>query len=304
MTDLNALIIFAKVVEANSFSEAARRLNMPISTVSRRVADLEEQLGVRLLERSTRYLRLTEIGQEVFEQGQRSVELRDAIESVISNRVSTVSGTLRLSSPPSVSDTILSPIISTFQASYPNVRVHALVTNRYVDHIADGVDLAVRIGALKDSALVARRLFSFRERLVASPNYLTTRQPPKSPRDLLDHRLITFWYGRSEASWSLHNRESGETEVVTFTPHFSMNDFVGLARALVEGAGIGELPPVVQPGLIRDGGLVEVLPHWRLPSSDVSLVHSGNRNTPLLVRLFIEVAVQLAPAIFHEFEPS
>ena len=126
MTDLNALIVFAKVVEAKSFSEAARRLGMPVSTVSRRIAELEDQLGIRLLDRSTRSLRLTELGSEILEQAMRSVEVNEAVESIISNKLSNVSGTLRLSAPPSISDTLLTPLVTAFQASYPNVRVQIL----------------------------------------------------------------------------------------------------------------------------------------------------------------------------------
>src|ERR1700687_754385 len=151
MIDLNSLAIFATVVDAKSFSEAARRLKMPISTVSRRIAELEDQLGVRLLERSTRSLRLTDLGSEVLEHAMRSAELSEAVENIISNKLLDVSGTLRLSAPPSISDTLLTPLVTAFQASYPNVRVQILIAERFVDHIADGVDIAFRLGALKDS---------------------------------------------------------------------------------------------------------------------------------------------------------
>src|SRR6516165_1549795 len=120
MTDLNALLIFAKVVEAKSFSEAARRLQMPTSTVSRRVADLEKQLGVRLIERSTRRLRLTDVGSEVFEHAQKGSNIHDAVMNIASNHLTCVSGTLRISVPPTLGDSILSPVISRFYQQYPD----------------------------------------------------------------------------------------------------------------------------------------------------------------------------------------
>src|SRR6516164_6972028 len=203
MTDLNSLKIFAQVVEASSFSEAARRLKMPLSTVSRRIAELEDQLGVRLLERSTRSLRLTELGAEVLEQAVRSAELGESVESIVSNRLSDVSGTLRLSAPPSISDTLLTPLVTAFQASYPNVRIQILVTDRFVDHIAEGVDMVFRLGALRDSSLIARRLLTYRHQLVASPAYIERVKPPEKPQDLLEHRLLGFSFWNPESRWTL-----------------------------------------------------------------------------------------------------
>jgi DNA-binding transcriptional LysR family regulator len=221
MTDLNSLMIFAKVVEANSFSEAARRLSMPTSTVSRRIAELEAQLGVRLLERSTRSLRLTDVGSEVLEHAQRSADLGDAVDNIVSNVVSDVSGVLRLSAPPSISDSLVVPLVNGFQGSYPNVRVSIFFTERYVDHIAEGIDLVFRFGALKDSSLIARRILTYRHQLVASPAYLKTH------------------------SWSFTHANGKDRETMTFDPYLSMNDYVGLAHALMAGAGIGELPPIL-----------------------------------------------------------
>ena len=244
--DLNALVVFAKVVEAHSFSEAARRLQMPISTVSRRIAELEDELGVRLLDRSTRNLRLTELGAEVLEQSIRSAELSEAVDNIVSNRLSKVSGTLRLSAPPTISDTLLAPIVTAFQAAYPDVRVQIFVTDRHIDHIAEGTDLAFRLGALPDSSLIARKVLAYRRQLVASPGYLQSCPAPEAPKDLLDHQLLAFWRREPEASWSFVHKDGTAKETITFRPYLAMNDFAGLTPALLAGRGIGELPPVVQ----------------------------------------------------------
>ena len=260
MADLNSLIVFAKVVEANGFSEAARRLKMPISTVSRRVAELEDQLGVRLLERSTRGLRLTDAGSEVFEHALRSAELSETVDNIASNHLANVSGVLRLSAPPSTSDSLLAPLVGAFQASHPDVRVQILVTERMVDHIAEGVDLVLRVGALRDSTLVARKILTYRHQLLASPAYVEKRGSPKTPQELLDHRLLAFSRWTPESRWIFVHVNGRDKETLNFQPHLSMNDYAGLAAALVVGAGIGELPPVVQPQLVRDGRLIEIMP--------------------------------------------
>jgi DNA-binding transcriptional LysR family regulator len=298
MADLNSLLVFAKVVEANSFSEAARRLKMPISTVSRRIAELEDQIGVRLLERSTRSLRLTELGAEVLAHAIRSAELSEAVESIVSNRLSDVSGTLRLSAPPSISDTLLTPLVTAFQASYPNVRIQILVTDRIVDHIAEGVDLVFRLGALKDSSLVARKILTYRHQLVASESYLAHCNAPQKPHDLLEHRLLAFSHWKPDSSWSFLHKHGKEKQTLTFQPYLAMNDFAGLAPALLAGGGIGELSPLVQPNFARKGRLVEVMPDWHFRTLDLSLVHLGNRHISKPCRLFKEFATQLAPTLF------
>lgn len=296
MSDLNALIIFARVVEASSFSGAARRLGIPLSTVSRKVAELEQQLGVRLLERSTRQLRLTDVGTEVLESAQKAVEISEAVDSVVSNQLAEVRGTLRLSAPPSISESVLVPMITAYQASYPGVSVQVLVTDRFVDHIAEGIDLVFRVGLLEDSALVARPVLSYRHRLVASPGYLENVKAPKKPGDLLKHRLLAFSAWNPQCAWTLIAGNKQET--IKFHPCIAMNDYAGLANSLVSGSGIGDLPPIVSPNLIEEGKLVEVMPKWRFAAVDISVVHLGNRHMPRPVRLFKEFAMQMAPGLF------
>lgn len=298
MADLNSLVVFAHVVEANSFSGAARVLKMPTSTVSRRVAELEDQLGVRLIERSTRNLRLTDVGSEVLEHARRGAELSEAVNNIASDHVSQVSGTLRLASPPSISDTLLAPIVGAFQTSYPNVRVQIFITDRIVDHISEGVDLTFRVGDLDDSSLVARRILKYRHLLVASPAYLKKHKLPRNPRDLLDHPLLAFSFWEPKCRWSFFHINGQDRETLTFQPYFSMNDYAGLATALLAGAGIGDLPPVAETVPLRDGRLVEIMPKWRFRNLDLSLVHAGNRHVPRVVRVFKEFAASMAPTLF------
>jgi DNA-binding transcriptional LysR family regulator len=298
MADLNTLVIFAKVVEANSFSEAARRLKMPVSSVSRRIAELENLLGISLLERSTRGLRLTDVGAGIIEFARRGAELSEAIDSIVSDQLSGISGLLRLSAPPSISDTLLSPLVGAFQAAHPNVRVQILITDRFVDHIAEGVDLVFRYGALRDSSMVARTILNYRHQLVASPAYLSAGMAPAHPRDLLDHRLLAFAHWHPENRWNFLHVNGRDEEALTFTPYLSMNDYAGLAAALLDGCGIGDLPPVVQPNLLHDGRLVELMPEWRFRTFPLSLVHPGRRHIPRTVRVFSDFAAAMAPKLF------
>jgi DNA-binding transcriptional LysR family regulator len=296
--DLNSLMVFAKVVEVNSFSGAARRLKMPVSTVSRRIAELEDQLGVRLLERSTRSMRLTDVGAEVLQHAQHSAELSEAVDGIVSNHLADVSGVLRLSAPPSISDSLLAPLIGTFQASYPNVRVQVLITERIVDQIAEGVDLSFRVRELEDSSLVARRVLTYRHQLVASPAYVQKCKPPKSPRDLLAHRLLAFSFWKPENTWRFAHVNGKDKDTLTFQPYLSINEYAGLVTALLAGTGIGDLPPIVQPRLMREGRLVEVMPKWHFQTFNLWLVHLGNRYLPRPVRVFKEFAFQMVPTLF------
>jgi DNA-binding transcriptional LysR family regulator len=214
--------------------------------------------------------------------------------------LSKLSGTLRIAAPPNISDSLLAPLVVSFQASYPDVRIHIFITERIVDQIADGVDLAFRVGELEDSSLVARKILTYRHQLVASPAYLEKRTAPKTPQDLLGHRLLAFSFWRPETHWDFTHSNGQDKETLTFHPHLSINEYDGLATALFAGAGIGELPPIVQPELLRNGRIVEVMPKWHLPIFNLSVVHLGNRYTPRPVRVFKEFAAQMTPSIFPD----
>jgi DNA-binding transcriptional LysR family regulator len=175
--------------------------------------------------------------------------------------------------------------------------VHVSVTAESTGNMEEGVDVAFRVGPLKDSSLVARRILSYRHRLVASPGYLARRRPPESPRELAGHPLVTFSRAPRESVWGFVNSEDGTEETLSFLPHLSMNDFASLAPALLAGAGIGDLPPLVQPQFLRNGDLVEVMRPWHVRALDLCLVHLGGRHVPKAVRLFKEFAAQVAPTL-------
>jgi DNA-binding transcriptional LysR family regulator len=156
----------------------------------------------------------------VLEHAIRSAEIGEAVENIVSNRLSTVSGTLRLSAPPTISDTLLTPLVIAFQTSYPDVRVQIFVTDRHIDHIAEGIDLAFRLGRLSDSSLIARKILTYRRQLVASPEYFKSRKAPESPQDLLDHRLLASGAASLRRAGLSAQRQRGQgNRLLSTLPH-------------------------------------------------------------------------------------
>ncbi len=300
MTDLNALMIFAKVVEAKSFSEAARRLAMPVSTVSRRVADLETELGARLLVRSTRNVRLTEAGSEVIQHARKSAEVSDAVDRLMASKRMGDAGLLRLSAPPSISDSLLAPLVASFRHAFPDLRVKVFISGRITDDMSEGVDLEVKIGPRRETTLVTQKILTYRHQLVASPAYLRAATPVETPRDLLDHPLLALRFRASRTAGPSPKPEGTGKETLRFRPHLSMSDYAGLTSLMLADSGIGDLPPVVRPDLLRDGRLVEVLPSWTLPVFDLSLVHPVAREISRPMRAFKDFAARTVPTLFPD----
>lgn len=164
-----------------------------------------------------------------------------------------------------------------------------------MDHIAEGIDLVFRVGSLQDSNIVAQKLFRYRHQLGSSPEYLEGVEIPRKPMDLSDYPLLAFSYWTNKHSWSFMNGSRKET--IAYKPHLAMNDYSGIARALISGACIGELPPIVRPDLIKEEELVEVIPNWRFVPVDVSIVHLSIRHTSKPVRLFKEFTKQMTATL-------
>ena len=295
--DKNAMALYVKVVENKSFSKTAQREGVPLSTVSRKLSDLEKELGVRLLERSTRQLRMTEIGQEYYERCRRGLEEFEAANLLATDRQADVSGRLRISVPPSLSGNIVMPLIEAFRLVHPKVMIHCLVTDRHVDHIADGIDLSVRVGALKDSSLVARSLLRYRSVLVASPGYLKGIDGPAHPSELAEHCLVAFSRWDTTVSWTLERGD--DMQKITIEPRIATNDYVGVQKAVTDGQGISEIPSIVCGEDLKNGRLVEVMPNWQFVPVTIAAIYPSNRNLSRVVRLFRDFLVEQ----FENFAP-
>jgi len=284
--DLNANALFVRVIEYKSFTEASNRLGIPISTVSRKVSELEKRLGIRLIERSTRKLRLTEIGQEYFQYCRRGLEEFEAGAFMINNMQSEVAGTLRISIPPNITDVLVAPIICEYQNTYPKTTINVLVTERYVDLIEDGVDIALRVGELQDSTMVARRLIKYRHLLVASPQYVKKMGEPQIPDELTEHRLLTFRGWREQTTWEFFKKQ--ESRKILIESHLSINEMAGLQYTAENHQGIANLPAIICKRALKQGKLIEVMKEWQFAPTILSAIYPSNRNTSRLVKLFMD----------------
>lgn len=298
MFDLNGLAIFVRVAEAGSFSEAARRLGMPVSTVSRRLAELETQLGVRLLERSTRRLRLTEIGLEVLSRCQRGLEAFEEAQLLISSRHDEVRGRLRLSAPPSLTDSHIAPLCLDFRKAYPAVELSVMITDRRTDLIADGVDVALRVGPQADSALITRPLLRYRHLLVATPGYLSAHGNPQAPDDLRQHSIAAFGGTTGDLRWRLE--KGAEKRKLQLRAAIGANDFTLPLKAALRGEAIAEMPAIACLEQLCSGALKEVMRPWRFPSVDLSILHLSRSNMSPVVRAFSSFCVDHSRRLFQD----
>lgn len=288
LQDLNETLIFAKVVEQGSFTAAAQVLGLPKTTVSRKVRELEARLGVRLLNRTTRKLSLTEAGITYFEYSSRiAQDLADA-ESAVQQLEGSPRGWLRVTAPYMFCTDMLSALVRDFRERYPEVRVDLILSNDRLDLIADGIDVAIRSGTLPDSTLVARPLIRFNSFVYASDSYIARYGEPKTPADLQYHHVLAKPSERrsNRHIWQLHN--DTRIEDVTVHPVAVANDPFALRSLLISGQGlmlIGELSvqAEVQQGLVR-----RILPDWAGPEIELSAVFTGGGAVSPRVRAFLD----------------
>ena len=296
--DLNELAVFTYVVEHGGFTAAAEATQLPKSNISRRIASLEERLGVRLLERTTRKVHVTEIGDIYYRHCRRMLDEADDADLYVEQAMEIPRGTLRVSATVNVGQHLLAPMAAEFMSQYPEVQFELIWTNRLIDVIDEGFDLTIRIGALQDSSLVARRLGQWRLFLYASAEYLKARGTPQNPEDLQDHDCLVMSDMRASNQWMLS--KGGITEQVVLTPRASVNDFDTLRRMVADGGGIAILPNYMHFGDYHSR-LVRVLDDWTGRLTELHAIFPSRRGATPKVRAFLDfLIVRLA----HRFGDS
>ncbi len=288
----NDLLLFARVADEGNFSRAALRLGIPKSTVSRRIAALEAQLGERLLLRTTRKIAITDFGRSVLEHAHHVADEVAATTALAQNRSKAPSGRLRISMPGDLASLVLSSVLSEFVARYPAVSLELDLTARRVDLVGENFDVALRMGALGDDAsLAARKLATWTAGLYASPDYIERRGAPAEPEALMEHDTLRLLARGGEPMLWVMTRGEQRWEGVP-PGRATANSPELLIRMARAGAGITVANDHFAVPYVRSGELVPVLPQWQLPAMDAWAVFPGRRLMPARTRAFIDVLIE------------
>ena len=287
--DLNAALILVRIVDKGSFTAAARELGMTKATVSRRIAELEQRLGVRLLYRSTRQLTLTEAGEQYYLRCSKAVEELTQAELMLSASQQEVTGTLKLAVPIETGQLVVGRLVANFLQAYPGLQVELELTNRVVDPINEGLDAIVRIGDMSDSNLAARRLWSSDRVLCASPAYLARSPAIVRPEDLLLHERVAVSSGLLASHWCF--AADGREVLVDPPSRFRVNNITCAREAAKAGLGIVSLPAMLCQEDLASGELISLLPQWQQPRVPIYLLFPERRLMPRKLRVFIDFLV-------------
>ena len=287
---LDDMRVFAKLAEAGSLSAAARALGMPKQTLSRRLAALEQALGVTLATRSTRRLRLTDAGTAYASRCAEIVRQADEANLAVADRSQGPIGTLRITADPTFGEAFLPELVAEFVASFPKVSVEAVLTTRRVDLIEEGFDVAFRVGRMDDSSLVARRLGAARLCYAASPDYLRSRGTPEHPSDLSEHDCIALVPQPGHSRWPFRGPKGLLLETVS--GRVRVNALPMARRAALAGLGIANLPAFACREDLLAGRLVAVLAEWVPDAGFVHVVYPPSRYLAAKIRRFVDLAVE------------
>lgn len=287
MPDLSQLELFTRVVETGSFTAAAAQLGVSKSFVSRQLGALEDRLGARLLHRTTRKVTLTDVGRVFHQRCARILEELEDAELAVSNLQNHARGTLRISAPMSFGVRYVAPVVASFMRQHPELTVDIDFSDRRVDLVEEGFDVAVRIGRLADSSFVARKLAESQTVIVASEAYLEARGVPRTPYELREHACLRYAYQSGGAqTWQLEGPGGKEVAIHVHGRAIS-NNGDALLEAAMEGLGIALAPDFLACRALREGRLRRILTDWGWPTR-VWAVYPHSRHLSAKVRLFVE----------------
>jgi DNA-binding transcriptional LysR family regulator len=282
--NLNDLRLFLRVVETNSFTAAAEMLGIQKSTISRRIGQLEDDMGVRLLQRTTRKLKLTDEGQELFERCRPLVDELEQLPDFLAARHAEPQGRLRITMPPELAQFLTNELITEFMHTHPRIQLELELSTRVVNLIEEGIDLALRVGPLNDSTLVARKAASVGSGLYATPAYLKTHGTPETPDDLLQHHCL----GRlsTNLQWSFDNWQEGAP--IPIPARMKANSLAFIKEMALQGLGIARIPRLFCNKEVEQGLLIPVLEPYHLPDTELHVIYPSRRHLNPKVRLFID----------------
>ena len=294
LTDLDDFYCFALVVEYGGFSAAERATDIPKSKLSRRVYNLEEQLGVRLIQRSSRHFAVTDIGMDVYRHAQVMMNAAQAAHDVVNHLSSQPRGVIKVSVPVDIAQNQMAKILPAFLKTYPEVRVQMMVSNRRVDVINEGIDLALRVRTKLDDDpnLVLRQFEAIEQRLFASQAYLNEFGHLTTPEQLSEHRIISMTEEHLDQHFLLSGPDHQQQKKIKVNPVIMGSNLLMLAELASQNCGIALLPDSIAQGFIKTGQLVKVLPEWTAPHGIFHAVYPSRRGLLPAVRVFIDYLVE------------
>ena len=290
MDRLTEMEAFATVVDQGGFTDAAKKMGISKSAVSKHVSSLEARLGARLLNRTTRRVSPTEIGLAYYDRARRVLSDAGEADALVVSMQSAPTGLLRLSVATDFGVNHLSPILGDFLQKYPDITVNMVLNNRYVELISEGFDMAIRMGDLEDSSLRARKLTETQMRMIAAPSYFEKHGRPARLDDLNTHKLLHYSNQASGNAWKI-TAPSGEERQIRSAGWLSVNDGQSLLNACIAGLGIAYLPSFLYANAMEQGQVVDVMPDLPVESTGIYAVYPPGRFTQPKVRAFIDFLV-------------
>lgn len=291
LPDFEGLAMFAKVAEERSFAGAARAMGVSVATVSRAVSRLEERLGARLFNRTSRRLALTDFGHSLAERAMRLCEEAEAAENAAREMSSRPRGLIRLAVPMTFGVRWVAPLLPDFFRLYPEISIDLHLSDATVDLVGEGFDAALRIAVLPDSSLMARRLCPVAPVVLAAPSYISRHGLPRHPRDLKDHHCLGYAYRRRQDIWHFTN-SAGEEESVTPSGPLRVTNAEALVPMLLDGLAIAELPEFMAAEHLADGRLTAILTDWSLPKGGLYFITPSARTRPAKVGALADFLVE------------